>query len=62
VQGFRARYATSAKLITDLKKTLADDTLPAQVRYWTNFDLLIIDEFGFDGLERQSCLEAPQLL
>src|SRR5271157_2544634 len=62
VQGFRARYTTSAKLITDLKKTLADDTLPAQLRYWTNFDLLIIDEFGFDRLERQSCQEAPQLL
>jgi len=62
VHGFRARYTTSAKLITDLKKTLADDTLAAQLRYWTNFDLLIIDEFGFDQLERQSCVEAPQLL
>jgi DNA replication protein DnaC len=62
VQGFRARYTTSAKLITDLKKTLADDTLAGQLRYWTNFDLLIIDEFGFDQLERQSCVEAPQLL
>jgi DNA replication protein DnaC len=62
VQGFRARYTTSAALITDLKKTLADDTLTVRLRYWKNFDLLIIDEFGFDRLERQSCLEAPQLL
>ncbi len=62
VQGFRARYVTSADLIKDLKKTLADDTLAARLRYWTNFDLLLIDEFGFERLERQSCLEAPQLL
>jgi DNA replication protein DnaC len=62
VQGFRARYTTSAGLIKDLKKTLADDTLTVRLRYWTNFDLLIIDEFGFDRLERQSCVEAPQLL
>ena len=33
-----------------------------RLRYWTNFDLLIIDEFGFDRLERQACPEAPQLL
>lgn len=62
VQGFRVRYTTSAALITDLKKTLADDTLTVRLRYWTNFDLLIIDEFGFDRLERQACPEAPQLL
>jgi DNA replication protein DnaC len=62
VHGFRARYTTSAALITDLKKTLADDTLTVRLRYWKNFDLLIIDEFGFDRLERQACVEAPQLL
>jgi DNA replication protein DnaC len=62
VQGFRARYTTSAELIQDLKKTLADDTLTERLRYWINFDLLLIDEFGFDRLERQACLEAPQLL
>jgi DNA replication protein DnaC len=62
VHGFRVRYTTSAELINDLKKTLADDTLTTRLRYWTNFDLLIIDEFGFDRLERQSCLEAAQLL
>jgi DNA replication protein DnaC len=62
VQGLRARYTTSAQLIKDLKGTLADDSLTARLRYWTNFDLLLIDEFGFDGLERQACPEAPQLL
>ena len=62
VHGFRVKYTTSAALINDLKKTLADDTLAVRLRYWRNFDLLIIDEFGFDRLERQSCQEAPQLL
>jgi len=62
VQGFRVRYATSAELIQDLTKTLADDTLTVRLRYWTNFDLLIIDEFGFDRLERQACPEATPLL
>lgn len=62
VLGFRARYTTSAELINDLKKTLADDSLTTRLRYWTNFDLLIIDEFGFDRLERQSCPEASPLL
>jgi DNA replication protein DnaC len=62
VQGFRARYTTSAELIQDLKKTLADDTLAERLRYWINFDLLLIDEFGFERLERQACPEAPQLL
>jgi DNA replication protein DnaC len=62
VQGFRVRYTTSATLIKDLQGTLADDTLTVRLRYWTNFDLLIIDEFGFERLERQACPEAPQLL
>jgi DNA replication protein DnaC len=62
VQGFRTRSTTSAALINDLKKTLADDTLTVRLRSWTNFDLRIIDAFGFDRLERPSCLEAPPLL
>ena len=62
VQGFRVRYTTSAELIKNLKATLADDTLSVRLRYWTNFELLIIDEFGFDRLERQACPEASQLL
>ena len=62
VQGFRVRYTTSAGLLQDLTAALADQTLAARLRYWTNYDLLIIDEFGFDRLERQVCAEAPQLL
>jgi DNA replication protein DnaC len=62
VQGFRVRYVTSAGLLRDLTAALADQTLPQRLRYWTGFELLIVDEFGFDRLERQACVEAPQLL
>ena len=57
VLGWRVRYTTSADLLLDLRAKLADQTLPSRVRYYSRFDLLIIDEFGFDRLER---LEAPQ--
>jgi DNA replication protein DnaC len=56
-QGYRVRYTTSAKLLEHLKASLADQTLPRKIRYYAGFDLLIIDEFGFDKIER---VEAPQ--
>jgi DNA replication protein DnaC len=62
VQGFRVRYVTSAGLLQNLTAALADQTLAARLRYWTRCEVLIVDEFGFDGLERQLCVEAPQLL
>jgi DNA replication protein DnaC len=57
VLGHRVRYITSGKLLVDLKASLADQTLPQRVRYYAGFDLLVIDEFGFDKIERD---EAPQ--
>jgi DNA replication protein DnaC len=62
VQGLRVRYTTSAALLQDLTAALADQTLSARLRYWTGFELLVVDEFGFDRLERQACAQAPQLL
>lgn len=62
VLGHRVRYTTSAALLGDLTAALADQTLTSRLRYWTGFDLLVIDEFGFERLERQACVEAPQLL
>lgn len=62
VLGYRVRYTTSAALLQDLTAALADQTLAVRLRYWTKYDLLIIDEFGFDRLERQVCVQAPQLL
>jgi DNA replication protein DnaC len=62
VLGCRVRYTTSAKLIEELRASLADQTLPACLREYASFDLLIIDEFGFDRLERQESPQAANLL
>jgi DNA replication protein DnaC len=60
-QGYRVRYTTSADLLEDLRKSLADQSLPRRVRYWSRFDLVVIDEFGFDRIERGECPQAANL-
>lgn len=55
--GYRVLYRTSAQLITDLTASLADKTLPQQLRVYSRPQLLIVDEWGFDRVER---LESPQ--
>ena len=60
--GYRVRYITSANLVRDLAKSRADDTLPKRLRYFARVDLLIIDEFGFEKLERTDCPQAANLL
>jgi DNA replication protein DnaC len=62
VLGYHVRYTSSAKLLQDLTAALADQTLPARLNYWTRFDWLIIDEFGFDRLERTLSSQAANLL
>jgi len=62
VVGHTARYTTSGELFADLTAALADHTLPKRIRYYCRFDLLIIDEFGFDRLEREACAQASSLL
>lgn len=62
VLGYRVHYTTSADLLRHLTASLADRSLPEQLRYYSNFDLLIIDEFGFDRLERAECPQAASLL
>jgi len=57
VLGYRVRYETSASVLQDLTAALADQTLPRRLRSYGGFDLLILDEFGFDRVER---LESPQ--
>lgn len=59
--GYRVRYITSADLLEDLTAAAGDKTLPSRVQYYSRFDLLIIDEFGFDKLERREYPEAPSL-
>lgn len=60
--GYRVRYITSAMLVKDLATSRADDTLPRRLRYFGNFDLLVIDEFGFEKLERLDHPQAANLL
>ena len=60
--GYRVRYVTSAQLLEELTAASGDKTLPARVRFYSRFDLLIIDEFGFDKLERREYPESSSLL
>ena len=60
--GYRVRYATSAELLRDLTASLADHSLPQRLRYYSNFELLVIDEFGFDKIERAESAQAASLL
>src|ERR1700730_15540097 len=60
-QGYRVLYRTSAQLISDLTDSLADKTLPVRLRRYSSPDFLIIDEFGFDRIERSECSQAVHL-
>ena len=60
--GYRVRYVTSAELLEELTAASGDKTLSRKVRYYGRFDLVIIDEFGFDKLERREYPESPSLL
>src|SRR6516164_7002594 len=62
VHGYRVLYRTSAQLLTDLTASLADKTLPAKLRRYASPDLLVIDEFGFDRIERTESPQAAHLL
>lgn len=55
--GYRVLYRTSAQLISHLTASLADKSLPQSLRTYSRPQLLIIDEWGFDRVER---LESPQ--
>lgn len=62
VSGYRVRYVTSAALLEELTAASGDKTLSRKVRYYCGFDLLIIDEFGFEKLERREYPESSSLL
>jgi DNA replication protein DnaC len=59
--GFKVHYITSGKLLEDLTAALADQTIHDRVRHYARFDLLVIDEFGFDRIERSVCPQAASL-
>ncbi len=58
---FRVRYITSGELLEDLTAALADQTIHERVRHYARFELLVIDEFGFDRIERSLCPQAASL-
>jgi DNA replication protein DnaC len=60
--GYRVRYIASDELLGDLGGSLADRTTLKRIRYFTSFDLLIIDGFGFNRIERQETPQALSLL
>jgi DNA replication protein DnaC len=62
VRGYRVRYTTSADVIADLTAALADHTLVRLLRKYAQYDLLIIDEFGFDQIERSEARQTASLL
>jgi DNA replication protein DnaC len=61
VQGHRVFYTTSGALLEDLTAALADQTVHDRVRFYARFELLIIDEFGLDRIERSLCPQAASL-
>ena len=62
LQGYRVRYITSHALLADLGASLADGTTVRRIRYFTRPDLLIIDGFGFDRIEREQSPQGLSLL
>jgi DNA replication protein DnaC len=60
--GHRVEYVTSSRLLEQLTAAAGDKTLPSKIRHFRALDLLIIDEFGFDKLERREYPESPSLL
>lgn len=59
--GYRVFYTTAAQMLTQLTAALADKTLRETLRRYANWQLLIIDEFGFDRVERDECAQAAHL-
>jgi DNA replication protein DnaC len=62
VLGYRVWCRTSADMLAELTAALADQTLPTLLREYARLDLLIIDEFGFDQIERSESRQAASLL
>jgi DNA replication protein DnaC len=58
VLGYRVRYATSAKLLQESTAALADGTFTQLLDAYARWDLLLIDEFGFDRWERAAQAQA----
>jgi DNA replication protein DnaC len=58
ILGYRVRYATSAKLLQESTAALADGSFGQLLDGYARWDLLLIDEFGFDRWERAAQAQA----
>ena len=58
VLGYNVRYATSATLLQEFTAALADGTFARTLKTYARVDLLLIDEFGFDRMEREAQAQA----
>ncbi len=56
--GYRVRYTSAADMLKVLFAALADDSLEAKLKRYLNPELLVIDELGFDRLEREDARNA----
>ncbi|MFH2010016.1 MAG: IS21-like element helper ATPase IstB [bacterium] len=56
--GYRVRYTTAADMLAVLYASLADDSLEQKLKRYLNPELLVIDELGFDRLEREDARNA----
>jgi DNA replication protein DnaC len=61
VLGYHVRYTTSAKLLQEFTAALADGTFNHMLAVYSRLDLLLIDEFGFDRLEREAQAQASSV-
>lgn len=61
-QDYRIRYIASDTLLAELGASLADGTTVQCIRAFLRPDLLIIDGFGFDRIEREQSPQALSLI
>ncbi len=54
----RCRYTTAADMLKDLMAGMADGSVADRLKRYTQVDVLLIDEIGFDRLEQESARNA----
>ena len=59
---YRCRYTTAAGMLTELLAACADNSLEKKLRRYTNPEILLIDEVGFDRIEQQESRPASLFL
>lgn len=60
--GFNVFFTTSSQMLLRLTAALADKSLHETLKWYASWDLLLIDEYAFDRVERDECPQAAHLL